>query len=163
MTKAREISVRIADLRRSIARRDSVGLTEIYNRFHDRESDAADIQDLRQGHEKLDSAIARAYEWPELNLHRDWQSSYIGTDDENDLSSEGDGEVWRYAISDESRELLLARLLELNAKRANDEANTPPPDSAASSTSVNKSRGRANGPANAALSGPGGLFERESE
>ena len=164
-TKAavREISAKIATIRSSIARRDSVGLTEIYNRFHSRECDAREIEDLRQAHVTLDVAVARAYGWQDLPLQRDWHSAAAGADDDEDVSDESDEEVWRYAIGDEPRELLLARLLGLNAQRAKAQASTPSPAGPATPTAAGKKprgRGKAKKPT---PPGQGGLFGEESE
>ena len=40
------------------------GLTKTYNRFHDPDESAADIQKLRDLHVEMDKAVAAAYGWP---------------------------------------------------------------------------------------------------
>jgi hypothetical protein len=146
MTRAAvsEVSASIAQIRSSTARRDAVGLTEIYNRFHDRECGASEIQELRQAHVRLDHAVARAYGWQDLPLNRDWQSTSTASDEDDEGADDSDDEVWRYAIGDESRELLLARLLELNARRAKEQAGAPATAGPATPTAASKKpRGRA--------------------
>jgi len=158
-----DASARVAEIRSSIARRDSIGLTEIYNRFHSRECDAREIEDLRQAHVTLDVAVARAYGWQDLRLQRDWHSAAAGADDDEDGSVESDDEVWRYAIGDEPREFLLARLLELNVVRAKEQAGRPPPAGPGTPAAPGKKprgRGKAKKPT---LEGQGGLFGEESE
>ena len=44
------------------------GLTKTYNRFHDPDEAAADIQKLRQLHVEMDDAVAAAYGWTDLDL-----------------------------------------------------------------------------------------------
>lgn len=155
VSPVREISQRIAEVRASIARSDSIGLTEIYNRLHDREFRAPEFEDLRRSHEELDRAVARAYGWPELSLSRHWQSALVESDEgEDDVPDENEGDVWRYTISDEARESLLAKLLALNAERAQQENGASPSARPA---------GRAKGAKRTTPTGQGALFGEEGE
>jgi hypothetical protein len=94
------------------------GLTKTYNRFHDAEERAPEIAELRELHAAMDRAVLDAYGW-----------SDIPTDCEFLLDYEIDEEEWgdkkkpyRYRWPDEVRDAVLARLLELNAERAREEA-----------------------------------------
>ena len=97
------------------------GMTETYNRFHDPYEDDADIAELRRLHTAMDRAVLNAYGWTD-----------IPTDCEFLLDYEIDEETWsprkkkpyRYRWPDDVRDEVLARLLELNAKRAAEEART---------------------------------------
>jgi hypothetical protein len=95
------------------------GLTKTYNRFHDPEQmDDLQIVRLHELHSAMDRAVLDAYGWHD-----------IGTDCEFLLDYEIDQEEWgdkkkpyRYRWPDEVRDEVLARLLELNAERAKEEA-----------------------------------------
>ena len=98
--------------------RHDEGLTKTYNRFHDPEETDSEIITLRELHAAMDRAVLDAYGWTD-----------IPTDCEFRLDYEIDEEVWgtrkkpyRYRWPDEIRDEVLARLLELNAERANEEA-----------------------------------------
>lgn len=90
------------------------GLTKTYNRFHDPYERSPAIQRLRELHAAIDRAVLDAYGW-----------TCIPTDCEFLLDYEIDEETWgnkkkpyRYRWPNEVRDEVLARLLELNAKRA---------------------------------------------
>ena len=94
------------------------GLTKTYNRFHDPDEIDPEIAKLRELHADMDRAVLDAYGWTD-----------IPTDCEFLLDYEIDEEDWgtrkkpyRYRWPDEVRDEVLARLLDLNAKRANEEA-----------------------------------------
>jgi hypothetical protein len=78
------------------------GLTKTYNRFHDAEETAADIQKLRDLHVEMDKAVATAYGWTDLELGHDFHETKQGL---------------RYTISEPARREVLARLLKLNHDR----------------------------------------------
>ena len=90
------------------------GLTKTYNRFHDCCENSPAILELRELHAAMDRAVLDAYGWTD-----------IPTDCEFLLDYEIDEETWgnkkkpyRYRWPDEVRDEVLARLLELNARRA---------------------------------------------
>jgi hypothetical protein len=94
------------------------GLTQTYNRFHDPDERNPEILKLRELHAAMDRAVLDAYGWTD-----------IPTDCEFLLDYEIDEEEWgkrkkpyRYRWPDEVRDEVLARLLELNAQRAHEEA-----------------------------------------
>jgi len=98
--------------------RNNEGLTKTYNRFHDPGERDAGIIKLRSLHAAMDRAVLDAYGW-----------NGTKTDCEFLLDYEIDEEEWgnkkkpyRYRWPDEVRDEVLARLLELNAERAKDEA-----------------------------------------
>jgi hypothetical protein len=107
------------EMRAAVMMRHDLGLTKIYNRFHDPEyRDDPDILKLHDLHTAMDRAVLEAYPW-----------NHISTDCEFLLDYEIDEEVWgdrkkpwRYRWPDEVRDEVLARLLELNAERAKEEA-----------------------------------------
>ena len=108
------------DFRAALMVRNDEGLTKTYNRFHNPEERDPEIAKLRELHAAMDRAVLDAYGW------RD-----IPTDCEFLLDYEIDEEEWgdkkrpyRYRWPDEVRDEVLARLLELNAARAKEEART---------------------------------------
>ena len=94
------------------------GLTKTYNRFHDPYEDDPKIQKLRELHAAMDRAVLDAYGWTDIPTDCDFLLDY-----------EIDEETWgrkkkpyRYRWPDDIRDEVLARLLELNARRAAEEA-----------------------------------------
>ncbi len=109
------------EYRRSLMLRLWLGLTDIYNLFHNRdltpaivakvsgkpdeaESGYAGILELRKLHRELDEAVLATYTWSDINLAHDLYE--IETLPENDRV--------RYTIHPDARREILKRLLELN-------------------------------------------------
>ncbi len=106
------------DFRAALMVRNHEGLTKTYNRFHDPDERDPEILKLRELHAAMDRAVLGAYGWRDL-----------ATDCEFLLDYEIDEEEWgkrkkpyRYRWPDEVQSEVLARLLELNAARAQEEA-----------------------------------------
>lgn len=78
------------------------GLTKIYNRFHDPDETADDIQKLRNLHVEMDKAVAAAYGWDTLDLGHGFHETKQGI---------------RFTISEAARREVLQRLLALNHER----------------------------------------------
>ena len=78
------------------------GLTKTYNRFHNPDESAADIQKLRDLHVEMDNAVAAAYGWTDLDLGHGFHETKQGI---------------RFTISESARREVLARLLKLNHER----------------------------------------------
>ncbi len=78
------------------------GLTKTYNRFHNPDETATDIQQLRELHIEMDNAVAAAYDWQDLELSHDFHQTKQGL---------------RFTISETARQEVLDRLLELNHQR----------------------------------------------
>jgi hypothetical protein len=88
--------------RRSCMALRGEGLTDAYNRFHDPDESATDIQKLRDLHVEMDRAVAAAYGWDDLDLGHGFHETKQGT---------------RFTISEPARREVLARLLKLNHER----------------------------------------------
>ena len=101
-----EIGERYHETRRQIMLARQEGLTKTYNRFHNPEEQSADIRELRRLHVEMDSAVAAAYGWEELELGHDFHETAQGT---------------RYTISESARRDVLSRLLKLNHERWDEE------------------------------------------
>ncbi len=88
--------------RQAVMRERQEGLTKTYNRFHDANETASDIQTLRDLHIEMDQAVAAAYGWQHLGLEHGFHQT-----------KQGD----RFTISETARREGLDRLLELNHQR----------------------------------------------
>jgi hypothetical protein len=86
------------------------GMTETYNRFHDRNETAEDIRHLRELHAAMDRAVLEAYGWHDLAA----RAEPIFLDETNEDGHTYQGRLfWPFGFRDE----VLARLLALNAER----------------------------------------------
>ena len=95
--------------RQAVMRDRQEGLTKTYNRFHDANERASDIQKLRSLHIEMDQAVAIAYGWQDLDLGHGFHKTKQGN---------------RFTISETARREVLERearckhrLLELNHQR----------------------------------------------
>jgi len=98
--------------------RHDEGLTRTYNRFHDPDETDPDIATLRDLHAAMDRAVLDAYGWTDIPTDCKFLLDYA-------IDEEAWGtrkKPWRYRWPDEVRDEVLARLLELNAVRAAEEA-----------------------------------------
>jgi hypothetical protein len=92
--------------RQSIMLSRQEGLTKTYNRFHNPEEDAEDIEKLRKLHVEMDHAVAAAYGWTDLVLGHGFHETKQGV---------------RYTLSELARMEVLDRLLALNHERYEEE------------------------------------------
>lgn len=83
-----------------------LGMTDIYNRFHDSDDTSADIQKLRDLHVEMDHAVAVSYDWSDLRLGHGFHPTKQGE---------------RFTISETARRDVLQRLLKLNHERYTEE------------------------------------------
>lgn len=95
-----------------IARND--GMTKTYNRFHDPAQRTPDIQRLRELHHAMDIAVLRACGWDDLAARA--TPEFLTEASEPDHRYQG-RLFWSAAFRDE----VLARLLDLNRTRAEEE------------------------------------------
>jgi len=97
--------------RESLMVDEAIGLTQLYNRFHDQSDDDSRIEVMRGLHRDVDRAVARAYGWDDLDLEHGFHAvPYLP---ENDRV--------RFTISDRVRLEILRRLSELNHERYEEE------------------------------------------
>ena len=92
--------------RSSIQKALRIGLTEIYNRVHNAQENSADIEKLRGLHVEMDQSVAKQYGWPDIDLGHGFHETKQGL---------------RFTVSPSARRTLLARLLELNNARYEEE------------------------------------------
>jgi hypothetical protein len=109
------------EFRASLMTRNNEGLTKTYNRFHDPEERSPDILKLRELHAAMDKAVLEAYGWNDLaeaatcKFLLDYEED---EDDDEESSGRRRKKPWRYRWPDDFRDEVLARLLALNAERA---------------------------------------------
>jgi len=134
------------EFRGALMIRNNEGLTRTYNRFHDPYENDPDILKLREFHAAMDRAVLDAYGWADIPTTCEFLLDY-----EIDEEEWGDKKKpWRYRWPDDIRDEVLARLLELNAKRAKEEE-------LSGASAAKKGRGRKGG-AKSGPDSPGGLF-----
>ena len=106
------------DFRADLMVRLGEGLTKIYNRFHDPHENAPEIVAFRGLHAAMDRAVLDAYGWRDIPIDCEFLLDY--EIDEEDWGARK--KPYRYRWPDEVRDEVLARLLEVNAQRAAEEA-----------------------------------------
>jgi len=108
------------EFRANLMIRNNEGMTETYNRFHDPHETNPDILKLRELHAAMDRAVLDAYGWSDIQPTCEFLLDY----EEDDDSSSRRKKPWRYRWPDEIHDEVLARLLALNAERAEEERRT---------------------------------------
>ncbi|MEI2577283.1 Eco57I restriction-modification methylase domain-containing protein [Scytonema sp. PRP1] len=116
--------------RQAIMRERQEGLTKTYNRFHDANETASDIQTLRELHIEMDQAVAAAYSWQDLDLGHGFHKTKQGI---------------RFTISETARREVLDRLLELNHQRYAEEVAQGLHDKKKSKGKGQKTKGKKSG------------------
>jgi hypothetical protein len=106
------------EFRAALMLRNNEGLTKTYNRFHDPEWRDRDILRFRELHGAMDRAVLDAYGWSDIPTECGFLLDYEDEGEDGGRRKK----PWRYRWPDEVRDEVLARLLELNAKRAAAEA-----------------------------------------
>jgi len=107
------------EFRANLMVRNNEGLTTTYNRFHDPYEHDPEIQKLRELHAAMDRAVLDAYGWHDIATDCEFLLDYAI--DESTWGTKKKKPYhyrWPAAVRDE----VLARLLELNAVRAKEEA-----------------------------------------
>ena len=94
------------------------GLTKTYNRFHDPYEKDPGIVRLRELHTTMDRVVLDAYGWTDISADCEFLLDY-GIDEATWGTKK---KPYRYRWPDETRDEVLARLLALNAERAEEEA-----------------------------------------
>ena len=106
------------DFRAALMARNDEGMTRTYNRFHDPYENDPDVAELRVLHTALDHAVLTAYGWCDIAT----ELTATGCDFLPDYAIDDEEGRRRYRWPDTIRDEVLARLLELNADRAAEEA-----------------------------------------
>jgi hypothetical protein len=111
------------EFRAALMVRNNEGLTKTYNRFHDPEETSPDILRLRELHAAMDRAVLEAYGWPDLipQCQCEFLLDYEDEEDGAEETGRRRKKPWRFRWPDLVRDEVLARLLKLNAERAQEE------------------------------------------
>jgi hypothetical protein len=104
--KVTSTAIELEALRRAIMIDCNIGLTAVCNRVHNEQDEDARIVELRDLHAELDRAVCDAYGWSDLELDYGFHDTDEGI---------------RWTISEEPRNEILDRLLELNHERHREE------------------------------------------
>jgi hypothetical protein len=108
------------DFRAQLMIKNGEGLTKTYNRFHDPNESSPEITKLRELHATMDRTVLDSYGWTDLHAGCEFLLDY-----EHDEDDESQGrhrrKPWQYRWPDDFRDEVLARLLELNKQRAEEE------------------------------------------
>ena len=100
--------------------RNKEGLTKTYNRFHDPNEDSPDIVRLRELHASMDRAVLDAYGWQDIQPVCEFFPEFDEEADE-DENGRPKKKNYRYKWPEAIHDELLARMLELNRQRAEEE------------------------------------------
>ncbi len=138
------------------------GLTKTYNRFHDPHEKSSEIAQLRELHEAMDRAVLEAYGWDDLAQTARCEFLLDYEEEENDepgAKKSKKKKPWRLRWPDDFRDEVLARLLELNEQRHQEELLAGKAGSTASKGN-DKSKTK-NSSKNVPATGQTDLFENE--
>ncbi len=108
------------DFRVQLMITNNEGLTRTYNRFHDPHERSPETKKLRELHDAMDRAVLDAYGWTDLTPTCEFLLDYE-EDEDDEGSASRRKKPWRYRWPDDLRDEVLARLLALNAQRAEEE------------------------------------------
>ncbi len=98
------------------------GLTKTYNRFHDPDERSPAILQLRALHAEMDRAVLEAYGWTDIPTTCDFLLDHDdGATEDEEAGKKRKRKPYRYRWPDDVRDEVLARLIELNRTRADDE------------------------------------------
>ena len=95
-------------------------LTKTYNRFHNPADTSADVSRLRELQDAMDRAVLDAYVWTDIRANCEFIPEFEDEAEEDENGRPGK-KKYRYRWPDDVRDDVLARLLELNTKRALEE------------------------------------------
>jgi hypothetical protein len=112
------------EFRAALMVRNNEGLTKTYNRFHDPNERSSEILRLRELHAAMDRAVLDAYGWTDLKPTCAFLLDYEEDEDDEEGGGRQRKKPWRSRWPDDFRDEVLARLLELNKSRAEQEALT---------------------------------------
>ncbi len=108
---AEELGKKFDAVRREIMLAENIGLTKLYNAFHNKESSILQIERMRGLQVEIDELILKSYGWDDIRLdHGFHRVAYLGGNDNI-----------RFTISEPARLEILKRLSKLNRERWEEE------------------------------------------
>ncbi len=126
------------EYRAALMVRHGNGLTETYNRFHDPAEQDPGILRLRDLHAQIDRSVLAAYDWADLPVACEFIPDFF----EEDSEGESHAKSLRYRLPDAVRDEVLARLIKLNAKNAEQERLSGQADQPARATKKTSTGGK---------------------
>jgi hypothetical protein len=120
MARVEEAGRNYDDFRADLMVRNNEGLTKTYNRFHDPNEDSPDIIRLRELHATMDRSVLDAYGWQDIQPVCDFIPQFDDEEDEDD-NGRPKKKKYRYKWPEAIHDEVLARLLELNRRRVEEE------------------------------------------
>ena len=124
------------EAREKLMQKHSIGLTDIYNRFHNQSEDDHEVRNLREHHVAMDLAVVEAYGWENISLEHDFYESKQGI---------------RFSISEQSRVKIIKKIVQLNSQRYQEEVQSGLYEKMSSPRSPKVARQSINSPASIAL------------
>ena len=112
-----EIGKRYYEKRSEIMVRFSQGLTTTYNQFHDPAELNEEIINLRKLHDEIDRVVFKAYGWEDVVPTCEFLLEYEDEQEEEGEIGRKKRRPWRYRWSEELRDKILGRLIDLNLKK----------------------------------------------
>ncbi|MGK4002222.1 DNA methyltransferase [Sorangium sp. So ce1036] len=110
------------EFRAALMVKNNEGMTKTYNRFHDPDERSPEILKLRALHAEMDRAVLDAYGWQDVPTACEFLLDHDdGDEDDDEGGKKRKRKPYRYRWPDEVRDEVLARLIELNRARAEDE------------------------------------------
>ena len=106
------------DFRADLMVRNDEGLTKTYNRFHDPGERSPDILELRELHAAMDRAVLDAYGWTDIPVDCEFLLDY---EIDEESWSPRRRKPYRYRWPEVVHDEVLARLLDLNQRRYQEE------------------------------------------
>ena len=103
--------------RADLMRDNAEGLTKTYNRFHNPDERDRGIVQLRALHAEMDRVVLHAYGWTDIPTDCQFLPEHVTVDDDASRRRRG----YRYRWPNQVRDVVLGRLMELNAERAEEE------------------------------------------
>jgi hypothetical protein len=110
------------EYRAALMVRNNEGLTKTYNRFHNPFEQSPEIEQLRMLHAAMDRAVLDAYGWHDLKPECGFLPEFSEEAHEEPSGRPRRQPKFRYRWPDQIHDEVLARLLELNRTRAEEEA-----------------------------------------
>ena len=126
------------EFRAGLMVRNNEGLTKTYNHFHDPDETSPDILRLRELHATMDRTVLDACGWTDIPTDCEFLLDYEDENEEEEGSTRRRKKPWRYRWPDDVRDEVLARLLKLNAERAEEERRAGEAAAASNSTKTPK-------------------------